>query len=186
MKKLIVLLLTAMLLLSLSACSDNGEADANEVPTEAPTAVAPATEEGTEEEPSEEEPATDTLTLGSTFEFDDLEITIHDQFGWTTLENQFSDLDGSDVFYLPITVTNLHDETHGLNMFTYRFFGSNGLQLDNVSAFFDNDIAWAGDMRSGATLESYIYFLYDGDGEYVVEFFQLFGATTEVVFQVQR
>ncbi len=113
----------------------------------------------------------DILTLGSTFEFDNLEITLGGDINWTTIDNEFADHAGADVFYIPITVTNLSDETHGLNMFAVRQFGSQGTQLDSISTWFmENDIDFAGEMRSGATQEAYMHILYDGDGEYVLEF----------------
>jgi len=167
MKKAILFLLAIILTLSFTACSDGITPEVNDTQPE-------------------EQTASSVLTFGSTFVFDELEITIHERFGWTTVQNQFSDIDGYDVFYLPITITNVGDETNGLNVFSYRIFGSTGLQLDSVSAFFDNDLTWAGSMRPGATLETYMYILYNGDGEYVAEFSEFFGPSVEVFLQVHR
>lgn len=89
----------------------------------------------------------------------------------TTVENQYSDHNGASVVAIPITVVNNSDETKGLNMFYFKVFGSNGTELDTISTYFtESDIEWAGEARSGATMESTMHILYDGDGEYVIEF----------------
>lgn len=111
------------------------------------------------------------ITFGSTIDFDKLEITIGDSFDTTTVDNQFSDYYGETVIALPVTVTNHKGESGSLNMFYVKFFGANGTELKSVNAYFmDDDILWAGDARDGATQEGYFHFLYDGDGEYVIEF----------------
>ena len=182
MKK--VLLALFMSTVILAGCSGD------EAPDE-PLAVTNEPEESEtppeiEPEAEDEVPVEDgSLTLGSTFEFDDLEITIGTDITWLEVDNEFSDNHGETVFRLPITVTNLSDETNGFNMFFMTRFGSNGTQLDSISAFFDNDIDWAGEMRSGATMEAYMHILYDGDGEYALEFND-WSDRIEVVFQVQQ
>jgi hypothetical protein len=110
------------------------------------------------------------IELGEAFEFDDLEITFGTQLSWDDVENRFSEYDGATVFRLPITITNRSDETHGLNMFSYTQFGPNGAQLEPISSFFDNDVDWSGDMLSGDTQEAYMHFLFDGNGDYKIEF----------------
>ena len=42
------------------------------------------------------------------------------------------------------------DETHSLNMFYYKGFGSNGTELDTLGYYFDNSVEEAGELRSGA------------------------------------
>lgn len=108
-------------------------------------------------------------TFGSSFEFDDLEITLGSNFSMITLDNQLSDLDGNNVIKLPIKVKNLSDETHGLNMFYFKFYGSKGTELDSVSAYFDDDVSWSGEMRPDSELETNMHILYDGDGDYYIE-----------------
>ena len=149
-----------------------------------PTETAPVTN-GTETTYEEEGPAA--ISFGDTFTFDNLEITFGSDVTWGTLENQFSDLDGEDVFMVPITIVNIGDDTHGLNMFFFTQFGPDGNNLDDVSAFFmDEDVSFAGDMRSGATQESVMVFHYVGDGDYIVEFSELLGDTTEVVLPIAQ
>lgn len=104
------------------------------------------------------------------FTFDDLEITIGKDYSFTKIKNQFSDDNGKDVVKLPVTVKNLKDETHGLNMFYYTVYGSKGTKADSKAAYFDESLDFGGDLRSGASYTKYMYFLYDGDGEYAIEF----------------
>ena len=108
--------------------------------------------------------------LDTPFTFDDLEITIGSEYSFDTIANQFSDYNGQSVVKVPITVKNLKDETHSLNMFYYSLFGSQGTELDEVSAYFDDTVDYAGDLRSGASYTKYLYFLYDGNGTYAIEF----------------
>lgn len=108
--------------------------------------------------------------LNDTFTFDDLEITIGDNIEFTRVNNQFSDYDGKTVVKLPITVKNIKDETHRLNMFYYSIFGTEGIELDSLSAYFDDAVDYAGDLKNGGSYTKYLYFLYDGDGEYSIEF----------------
>jgi len=131
-------------------------------------------------------PAADYITLGDTFVFNDLEITFGEEFGWTTVTSQFSDNYGDDVFYLPISITNLRDETHGLNTFAVNHFGSEGTSQTLFFGGFNFDADWGSNMRPGVTQECHMYFLYDGDGEYVAEFTFGFGDATEVIFQVEK
>lgn len=110
-------------------------------------------------------------SLNETFKFDDLEITIGSNILYTTVSNRFSDYNGKEVVKIPVTVKNLKDETHSLNMFYYKVFGSQGTELDSISSYFDDDcIDYAGDLRSEASYTKYFYFLYDGNGTYAIEF----------------
>ena len=109
--------------------------------------------------------------LGDTFEFDDLEITLGKDISYTKVDNQFSEQNGKDVIKLPITVKNLKDDTHSLNMFYYKCYGAQGVELDNVSSYFDEDsVDFAGKLKTGASYTKYMYILYDGDGDYSIEF----------------
>lgn len=124
-------------------------------------------------EPNTTVPENEVFTFGSTFVFNDLEITIGnaEDITWSTIDNQFSDKNGADVIVLPVTVKNLKDESHRLNMFYYKFYGSAGTEIKSVGTyFFDSDIGYAGDMRSGASITSAFHIVYDGDGDYYIEF----------------
>ena len=127
-----------------------------------------------------------TPTYGDTITFDDLEITFNDDVTWTVLNNKFSDNDGAIVFLVPIMVKNLKSESHNLNMFYYKQYGVYGTQLNDLSMYFDGDIAFAGDMRSGAKTDAHMTFLYDGDGDYYVEFATFLSDTVEVRLPIKK
>ncbi len=111
-----------------------------------------------------------TYSFDTPFMFDNLEIVIGSDVKLTEVDNQFSDLNGKETIAIPISVTNKSDELHGLNMFNYKVYGSQGLELEMVGSYFDDNIDYVGDMRPGATANGYIYALYDGDGDYYIYF----------------
>lgn len=152
-KKILILIAAIAIAMSISACTISDS---------------PVSQEGEESKQSEEK--SKDLTFGDTFTFDDLEITISDQINWVKLENQFSEKNGADVIEIPVTIKNLKDQTHGLNSFYYNFYGPDGNKLDSVFSYFDNDVFSAGDMRSGATQNTFFHLLYNGDGDYYIEF----------------
>jgi hypothetical protein len=108
--------------------------------------------------------------LNSAFTFDDLEITIKDEYSFDTINNKYSENYGQTVVKIPITIKNLKNETHSLNLFYISFFGSQGAETDSIWFYFDDAVENAGDLRTGASYTKYLYLLYDGDGTYTVEF----------------
>ena len=127
------------------------------------------------------------IKLGDTFEFDDLEITLGKEITFTKIDNEYSEKNGKDVVKLPITVKNLKNETHSLNMFYYKIYGAGGTELDTVNTYFDDDnIDLAGDLRTGASYTKYIYFLYDADGTYAIEFSQFLSDKITIEFEVKK
>ena len=80
---------------------------------------------------------------------------------------------------------NNKDENHNLNMFYYKTFGSQGTELDDISAYFDDEVGWAGELRPGASYTKAFYLLYDGDGTYAIEFNDWFNTVT-VEFEVKK
>jgi len=146
------------------------------------TPAAPAAQPAPQPDPNV--PREGELPLGSTFLFEDMEITIGDTLGWAEIESGWSDRDGELVFYLPVTVTNRSGETR--NFFPwFELYGPSGLELDRISFYFD-DIAHMGGMRDGATQDGYMHILYEGDGEYVIVFYDWWNPPIEIVFQVRR
>lgn len=110
-------------------------------------------------------------TLGDTFTFDDLELTVGTSVTYDTVKNQFSEYNGAEVIVLPVTIKNLKDETHSLNTFYVDYFGSKGTELDTVDYYFDaKSITNTGDLRTGASVESVAYLIYDGNGTYGIDF----------------
>jgi len=127
-----------------------------------------------------------TLTLGSTFEFDNMRITLGDTIGWTDVDASWSNLNRQPVFYIPITITNISRSSNRLYGWMVTLFGPDGLRLDEVDFYFDNDVFnGRNDMRPGATLNSYLHILYTGDGEYVIELND-WDYNLEVIFQIRR
>lgn len=111
------------------------------------------------------------IGFNESFIFDELEIKILSEYTFTKVDNKFSDDYGKSIVKLPIYVKNLADETHGLNMFDYEIYGPNGIKIDNDNTYFDDEsIDYAGDLRSGASYTKYVFFPYDGDGTYAIEF----------------
>ncbi|MBR0404655.1 MAG: DUF4352 domain-containing protein [Eggerthellaceae bacterium] len=109
-------------------------------------------------------------TLGSTIEFGNLSIEFGSELQTTAINNQFSDHNGETVLYVPVKVTNNGSESSSLNMYAVKAFGSKGTELDMIFTYFDDDARMAGDMRPGASQEANLYFLYDGDGTYYLDF----------------
>ena len=125
------------------------------------------------------------FTLDEEFEFDDLEITISSDATMGTIDSRWSDLDGEEYFVLPVTVTNISDST---NSFPWgvTIFGPNGIELDRILSAIDaDDITRSGDIRAGATLEGDLHILFNGHGEYVIEFSD-FDDTIQVIFELEE
>lgn len=128
----------------------------------------------------------DILTLGSTFEFDGLKITFGSEAGWGKITSEFSSNYGKDVIYVPITIENISEKAHGLNVFYYTCYSPAGIELDDLSMEFKDDLFWLGDLRSGAIVDTKIYMLYEGDGDYYMEFSKGFGETIEVKIPITK
>lgn len=109
-------------------------------------------------------------TLGDKIEFDGLELTFASDYTFTTLDNEFSDKNGSTVIKIGVNVKNISSEKNSLNMFFYDLFGSKGTELESVTAYFDDTVDFAGDLKPGASYDTYFYILYDGDGDYSIDF----------------
>ena len=190
-KKKVIIVVVVIIVLGIIFSNNDGDEEDEPVAAY----VADESNEVTDEEEANEEEGSPegVYGLGDTFEFGGssglVELTFGTDITFTTIENQFSDLNGEYVIVLPVTMTNIDDETGSLNMFDISLFGSNGVSLDSVDLYFmDDNILWGSDLRSGATLDSYLHILYDGDGEYVIEFAAGlgFGDSAELVFQIQR
>jgi len=110
------------------------------------------------------------ITFGDMFIFDGVEITIHDGVQMHKVENSFADEYDTDVFSVPITIKNISGETHSLSAYNMYFYSPAGIAIDKIHFYFDDDFSRKGDMRSGATLESKMFIMYKGDGDYWIEF----------------
>jgi Telomeric repeat-binding factor 2. len=141
---------------------------------------------------TDENPATNPSqkpVVNKAFEFDDLEITVSDNISFVKLNNQFSDHNGKDVIKIPVTIKNIDDdENNSLNMFYYTAFNASGTEADNVSTYFMNEDAsdYAGELRPGAEYTKYLYFIYEGDGKYIIEFDAIFGDKKELEINITK
>lgn len=113
--------------------------------------------------------------LGDTFEFNGssglIELTFGTDITFTTVENSYSEYHGQDVISIPVTMTNLGEDTARFNSFDTIEFGTNGTSLGLVDMLVEGDDIRSGhELRPEATVTSNYHLLYDGDGEYVIEF----------------
>ncbi len=129
---------------------------------------------------------TDEITLGSTFAFNDLEITVGTEIGWDVIKNQFANENGRDVIVVPLTVTNLSDETNMLNIFSISEYSPSGQELEQIGTYFENDVFSMGKLRPGATGKTNLHILYDSDGDYYLEFGLFLGKAIEVKIPVKK
>lgn len=108
--------------------------------------------------------------FGKTITFDGFEVTLQEDYTFTVVENRFSENNGKEVVELPVHIKNVGAETGHLSPFRYKFFGPSGTEIDDISAYFDNDAFRAGDLRPGAEYDTFFHILYESDGSYYVEF----------------
>lgn len=110
-------------------------------------------------------------SAGENFEFDGLTLNVSPTYTLSVINNQFSDYNGKTVVALPITVTNNKNEASTLNMFSYKVYGAGGVELDKPSAYFmDDSVDYGGNLQPGSSYTKNLYFVYDGNGEYKIEF----------------
>jgi len=153
MKKIILLLTVVFSLSLLTACGDG-------------------TTEGTK-------------GLGETFEFDGLEITLSDEIGFAIFRDRWSDRDGSYMFYIPATVTNIGNISNGLHEWSFTIFSPEDVSIDSISwEMAETSITLVGSVQPDATKTGNIYVLYSEDGEYVIEFNNGY-TVIEVVFELE-
>lgn len=120
------------------------------------------------------------------FSFNGLKLNISGTYSFTTLNNEFSEHNGKTVVVLPISVTNQSKENTKLNMYSYKIFGAQGVELDKIAAYFSDDaIDFAGELQPGASYTKNFYFLYDGDADYTIQF-GFFGAEAIVKVPISR
>jgi len=120
-------------------------------------------------------------TPGEMFIFDGFEITIFDSIIWHESTK--------DTIKVPITLTNLSEETRRFSWHTMTTYGATGLTVRSPFSFdHKDDIAHnLRDMRGGATSsDMFIYIPYDGDGEYYISFNTYNEATREVKLHIRR
>lgn len=158
-KKILSVLLILFVVIGLTGCVEESSSTSNNT-----------SNDSTSSENSTTETKNDKYGLGDTITFDGLELTFDTTYSFVTVDNQFSDQNGKDVIKLGINVKNVSPDTNSLNMFYYTLFGSQGTELDDITAYFDDSVDFAGDLKPDASYKTYFYILYDGDGKYSIDF----------------
>jgi len=117
-----------------------------------------------------------TFSPGEMFIFDEFEVVIGDTYDWRVVDyDERSTINGLDVIRVPITFTNISDETRRFDRHRIKVYGVEGISVHfsglSVHFYDDGNIDSAGSLRSGATVDDkYIHFFYDGDGYYHISF----------------
>lgn len=114
---------------------------------------------------------TSAYTPGEEFVFDELSLKISPDYSFTKIDNSFSDDNGKTVVVVPITIKNNGSEAKNLNIYSYKGYGAEGVELSKPSAYFMDDAAdFGGKLQPGSSYTKNLYFIYDGDGNYKIEF----------------
>lgn len=119
------------------------------------------------EQPSENQ---EQLATSNVVVFDGLQIEFTENVKVETVDNQYSEYNGAKAIGVPVTITNISDDTNFLNMFYLKLYGSNGVETDDLNSYFDDGNAIYNKLRPGASVDGYIYIPYDGNGDYYVSF----------------
>lgn len=171
MKKVVFALLACILFVS--GCGSKDEKESTKKDTSQNESSQTESSQTEESERSEEK--NDELTFDEPFEFDGFELTISSDIEWSSVKNPFSENNGADVILVPIHIKNISGETKSFNMFYLTLFGSSGVELENVDAYFDNTLGYgSSSLRDGVETDSILALLYDGDGDYYIEFSDFF------------
>jgi DNA-directed RNA polymerase subunit RPC12/RpoP len=117
-----------------------------------------------------EEPPNTNFTVGDTFEFNDFEITLFEGITWTSVQNNYNENYGKPVARIPARITNNSGETRRLSTGSVKYFGVDGTSITDVTWFFRDDSVLYTDLRGGAVFDGAFYILFDGNGDYFIEF----------------
>lgn len=163
MKKIIIVLIAGLLLVA--GCGSKKEEETSNKNSS----------QIQQEENSEESELDNGLSFNDTFEFDGFELTIQSDIEWDTVKNQFSEQNGAEVMLIPMHIKNISGESKSMSMFSISLYGSSGVELDSVDSYFDNTLGYDGvSLRDGTETDVYLAMLYDGDGDYYIEFSDFF------------
>ncbi len=111
-----------------------------------------------------------TFTTNELFEFDDLEIVFSSSYSFERITNKYSNYFNELVVKVPVTIKNKSDEEHILNIYDYTIYGPSKQELDEVAGYFDESVFYADKLEPEESYKKYLYFLYDSDGNYIVQF----------------
>ncbi|MCL1903376.1 MAG: hypothetical protein FWF94_03050 [Oscillospiraceae bacterium] len=105
------------------------------------------------------------LTIGDAINVEYLEITFGIEVE-VVKENPYS---SKNNVKLPIKIKNLKDDSYEFTPWKFTYFGSRGGEVEDKGYLFEDKIVKS-KLRSGAEVLYSLYFAYDGDGDYYVEF----------------
>ena len=98
------------------------------------------------------------------------EVTVMEPVQWGTIRNSWSEYDGEQYFYLPVTIRNVSDMSQGF-ILDMDIIAPNGDPVDSIaSEVDDDDITEVGALLPDSGTTSYLHVLYAGDGDYTIEF----------------
>jgi len=116
-------------------------------------------------------------SFGDTFVFNDLEIKFSDNIEW--LNTNDSAENGYNKFRIPVEIINLARYSSRITQDYFTIFSPDGIaQPQNWWSTNESDITSMPRIRNGTSFTSYMYFSYEGRGNYVVEFRRLAGWDT--------
>lgn len=164
----LIMVIALFSIFALGSGSDSGKKDHTD--SGGSGNIAEVTAGEAEEAKTTEKEKKKNYTLGETITFDDFEIALGTDVSYTTVDNQFSDLNGEKIIRIPATIKNVSDETQSFNRFYVKYFGSQGTALSTCSTYFDDPIESSGDLRPGASKDCAFYMVYDGAGVYGIDF----------------
>lgn len=117
--------------------------------------------------------------------YDNFRISFKDGRTYTTIDNKYSDYNGSIALRIPVAIKNIGNETDSLNMFAVTLYGTKGTELDSIQYLFDDGDDLYTKLRPDASIDACFYILYDGEGKYFISF-GLFGKIeTEVSLNIE-
>lgn len=114
-------------------------------------------------------PSNHIYRAGESFDINGYNLTFGANYKLATITNQFYDQYGKSVIGVPLTEINNTSNPGTFNEFSINIYSSNGQELSwSVGALFDDSKVKAKKIMPGASQTSYLYFLYDGPGEYQI------------------
>jgi len=125
---------------------------------------------GPELNPNPSSPSDSAERFSETIFWDDLVIIFGSYFNWTTLHSPGHAADGATVISVPITIRNVRSDPRDLKLLHYVQYDPSGKSLAMVDPYFDNSISNTLILRSNNHINLRMYFLYEGDGTYLVDF----------------
>lgn len=109
-------------------------------------------------------------TYNETFNFDDYEITIKDNYSFVVIDNVYSDYNGQTVVMLPLTIKNNSDNARNFDIYNYDIYSFQDRMVNNASSYFAQSLDHGAILEPNETYTRYFYFIYEGKGKYLIRF----------------